>query len=249
MAARRVRAAQHDLQFAMSAGDGAPARQSQVAYGQTLLLLSRTEDLEGLVRYMFAEQQSLPGWNADFANLRRAIAGLQQAQQNKAPREDLLNRLLQTSQAWVKLVERYRGLPEGRYPFIGQSFVQVDQVLDRLARLLGVTDRPAPLAGGIRQTGGAASKAGTQAVAEITVLVPADAEVFFDGTPTAQKGTQRLYVTPPLVVGKNYAYEIRARWPDGGKALDQTRKVEVTGGARVRVDFLAPPVTGFGRGS
>jgi uncharacterized protein (TIGR03000 family) len=99
MAARRVSAAQHDLQFALSAGDGAPTRQSQVAYRQTLLLLSRTEDLEGLVRFMFAEQQVLKGWNADFADLRSAISALQSAQQNKASRDDIKKRLLQTDQA------------------------------------------------------------------------------------------------------------------------------------------------------
>src|SRR5262245_14511022 len=78
------------------------------------------------------------------------------------------------------------------------------------------------------------------APAEITIIVPADAEVFFDGNPTKEKGTERLYVTPPLVVGKTYSYEVRARWEDGGKPVERTRKVEVTGGARVRVNLLAP---------
>jgi hypothetical protein len=145
MAARQVSAAQHDLQFALSAGDGAPARQSDVAYRQTLLLLSRTEDLEALVRYMFAEQGTLKGWNADFAGLRRAIGALQRAQQDKAPRDAVKKRLLQTDQAWEKLVTRYRALPPDRYPFISHAVAQVDQVLGRLARLLGVPDRRAPL--------------------------------------------------------------------------------------------------------
>jgi hypothetical protein len=149
LAARRVSAAEHDLQFAVFAGEGAPSRQSQVAYRQTLLLLSRTEDLEALVRFMFAEQESLKGWNAEFAELRRAIAGLQQAQQNKASRDEIKKQLLQTDQAWEKLVKRYRALPQGRYPFIRHAFAQVDQVLDRLARLTGVPNRRAPVADNI----------------------------------------------------------------------------------------------------
>src|SRR5262249_45261034 len=96
LAARRIGAAEHDLQFAIFARDGAPARQAQVAYRQTLLLLSWTEDLESLVRFMFAEQQVLKGWNADFAELRRAISALQRAQQNKASRADIKKELLQT---------------------------------------------------------------------------------------------------------------------------------------------------------
>src|SRR5262249_45904956 len=76
--------------------------------------------------------------------------------------------------------------------------------------------------------------------AEITIIVPADAEVFFDGSPTKEKGRQRLYVTPPLVVGKPYSYEIRARWQADGKPVERTRKVDVTGGARVLVNLAAP---------
>ncbi len=78
-----------------------------------------------------------------------------------------------------------------------------------------------------------------QAKAEITVLVPADAEVFFDGGATAQKGAERRFLSPPLEVGKEYHYTVRARWTQDGKEVERTRKVAVRGGGRVRVDFLA----------
>jgi uncharacterized protein (TIGR03000 family) len=78
-----------------------------------------------------------------------------------------------------------------------------------------------------------------QARTDIVVLVPADAEVFFDGGPTTQKGTERLFHTPPLQVGKQYHYTVRARWTQDGKKVEQTRKVAVRGGGRVRVNFLA----------
>jgi uncharacterized protein (TIGR03000 family) len=78
------------------------------------------------------------------------------------------------------------------------------------------------------------------ATAQITVVVPADAEVFFDGDPTQQRGTERYFVSPPLEIGRTYRYVILARWAQGGKTIEQTRKVPVTGGATVRVDFLRP---------
>ena len=82
-----------------------------------------------------------------------------------------------------------------------------------------------------------------EAPAQITILVPPDAEVFFDGQPTEQKGGERPFVTPPLPVGKKLHYDVLARWKDGGKMVEQTRRVEVTGGATVKVDFLtAAPV-------
>jgi arylsulfatase len=82
-----------------------------------------------------------------------------------------------------------------------------------------------------------------EASAEITILVPADAEIFFDGQPTTQQGAQRRYITPPLTVGEKYTYVVRVRWQDSGRPVEQTRKLELTGGARVRLDFLASAQT------
>jgi uncharacterized protein (TIGR03000 family) len=82
--------------------------------------------------------------------------------------------------------------------------------------------------------------AGLPAQAGIRVLVPADAEVFFDGEPTTQKGTQRLFLTPALQAGKKYHYDVLARWKENGKAVERAHKVEVSGGATVRVDFRTP---------
>jgi uncharacterized protein (TIGR03000 family) len=74
----------------------------------------------------------------------------------------------------------------------------------------------------------------------MTVIVPADAEVFFDGSPTTQTGTERVFASPPLTPGARYSYSIRARWTADGRPVEQTRAVPVTAGAQVRVDFTAP---------
>jgi len=76
------------------------------------------------------------------------------------------------------------------------------------------------------------------AEARITVFVPADAEVFFERESTTQRGRERLYLTPPLTVGENYQYEIRARWQDRGKTIERSRKISLTGGDSIRVNFL-----------
>ena len=99
---------------------------------------------------------------------------------------------------------------------------------------------PAALVAALVLPGGAARADGpaAPAKAEITVVAPADAEVFFDGEPTVQKGAERLFVSPPLPVGEKYHYDVLARWKEGGKTVERTRRVVVTGGAAVRVDFL-----------
>ncbi|HWG42121.1 MAG TPA: TIGR03000 domain-containing protein [Gemmataceae bacterium] len=76
------------------------------------------------------------------------------------------------------------------------------------------------------------------AEARITVLVPADAKVFFDGESTTQTGSERLYITPRLKAGKNYQYELVARWQENGRETKQSRRVTVTGDGSARVNFF-----------
>jgi uncharacterized protein (TIGR03000 family) len=98
------------------------------------------------------------------------------------------------------------------------------------------TTRPAPSTA----ADAAPAPAPASGNATITVLVPADAEVFFDGSPTTETGTQRVFATPALEAGSNYSYAIRACWTQDGRPVQQTRTVPVAAGANVRVDFTRP---------
>jgi uncharacterized protein (TIGR03000 family) len=76
--------------------------------------------------------------------------------------------------------------------------------------------------------------------ATIEVKVPAGAKVTFDGTPTSQKGTDRVFATPPLTRGRSYVYEIQASWTDaGGTTITQQREVTVEAGKRSTVSFAS----------
>jgi uncharacterized protein (TIGR03000 family) len=75
----------------------------------------------------------------------------------------------------------------------------------------------------------------------LRVLVPADAEIWFDGGPTTQSGPQRLFETPALAGDRTYTYEVRVRWRDGGQEMSQTRTVQVSAGDRLTVDFRTAP--------
>jgi uncharacterized protein (TIGR03000 family) len=77
--------------------------------------------------------------------------------------------------------------------------------------------------------------------AHLWLRVPADAEVWFDGDRTRHTGTLRHYYTPPLTPGKQYAYQVVARWTEDGKAVEQKRRIEVRAGETVRVDLTQPP--------
>jgi uncharacterized protein (TIGR03000 family) len=79
-----------------------------------------------------------------------------------------------------------------------------------------------------------------EGTAKVTVIVPADAAVYFDGSPTTETGTDRQFTTPPLEKGSNYTYQIRATWNANGETVSRTKKVEVRAGADVRVDLTNP---------
>jgi uncharacterized protein (TIGR03000 family) len=68
--------------------------------------------------------------------------------------------------------------------------------------------------------------------------VPADAELYFDGDPTTQKGRSRHYTTPALEVGKIYSYKILVRWQKDGKTLERVCTVSMSGGDSVNVNFF-----------
>lgn len=76
--------------------------------------------------------------------------------------------------------------------------------------------------------------------AHVRVLVPSGAEVWFDGSKTTQAGNSREYVSPSLAPDTTYSYEVRARWMDNGKPVEETRKVMVRAGSQATVDFTQP---------
>ena len=73
--------------------------------------------------------------------------------------------------------------------------------------------------------------------AHIKVKLPRRAKLWFNGKKTASRGRQRQFQTPLLEPGREYVYEIRARWQKKGRPITQSQKVRVTAGARIHVDF------------
>ena len=79
--------------------------------------------------------------------------------------------------------------------------------------------------------------------AHVTATVPADAEIWIDGTKTTSTGAVRQFQSPPLTTGQQYSYEVRAGWSEHGHEVIQTQNVAVTAGAHVTVSFPVSPKT------
>jgi uncharacterized protein (TIGR03000 family) len=84
-----------------------------------------------------------------------------------------------------------------------------------------------------------APPAGLQAA--VDVQSPAGAELWIEGVKTEQAGASRSFLSPPLTPGKRYTYEIRARWKEGGREVEQKQEVVIQAGSRVNVSFPIAP--------
>jgi uncharacterized protein (TIGR03000 family) len=74
----------------------------------------------------------------------------------------------------------------------------------------------------------------------LSVRVPANAELLFDGAKTTQRGNLRQFISPPINPDGLYVYEITAKWMEGGTERTQSRKVDVRAGQRLMVDLTQP---------
>jgi len=80
------------------------------------------------------------------------------------------------------------------------------------------------------------------AVAEVDLVVPADAELWVqDVRMQQQTGAVRLFVSPALPAGRDFRYRIRAIYRDQGRAMTTTRMLTVRAGERLQVDLLTLP--------
>jgi uncharacterized protein (TIGR03000 family) len=77
-------------------------------------------------------------------------------------------------------------------------------------------------------------------VARVVVRVPENARLEFGGVPIEQSGRVRKFVTPLLVPGQKYRYDIRAIWNNNGQEVVKERQINVFAGEKADVDFLSP---------
>jgi uncharacterized protein (TIGR03000 family) len=74
----------------------------------------------------------------------------------------------------------------------------------------------------------------------VNLRVPSDAKISFDGNQTNQTGTMRSFVSPPVDVGPEYAYQIQVQWKHDGKDVTQTRQISVHAGDVINLSVGSP---------
>jgi uncharacterized protein (TIGR03000 family) len=72
----------------------------------------------------------------------------------------------------------------------------------------------------------------------IRLFVPnPEAHVWFEGSPTEQTGSDRLYISPPIDPGKNYSYTIKATWMENGKEVTKEQNLPVRANQQAMASF------------
>ena len=75
--------------------------------------------------------------------------------------------------------------------------------------------------------------------ARIQVEVPADAEVWMGQVKSSQTGTLRYFMTQALS-DQDGTFDVRARWEEGGRLVEQVRRIMLRAGDRLSINFLPP---------
>jgi len=81
------------------------------------------------------------------------------------------------------------------------------------------------------------------AVADTATLIlraPRGAQITFQGQPVPAGDTMKEYVTPPLVAGREYRYDVVTRWAENGREVRRQREILVHAGDRLDIDLTQP---------
>jgi uncharacterized protein (TIGR03000 family) len=71
----------------------------------------------------------------------------------------------------------------------------------------------------------------------ISVQLPADATLYFDGMKMKATSTNRVFTTPALDPAKTFFYNIKAEVEQDGQLVSTTHRVQFRAGQRVQVSF------------
>jgi uncharacterized protein (TIGR03000 family) len=73
--------------------------------------------------------------------------------------------------------------------------------------------------------------------ATIRVILPADARLTFDGQATQSTGSNRVFVTPPLAMRKNFCYSLECRFVRAGKTITVHQDITIEAGCETQVSL------------
>jgi hypothetical protein len=141
--AGRVRAAEEQLHYSLSAGDVTTDRMKQVMERQARALAVAARDLDRVAQYAL---EGAPAESALPADTRKFAQAAEQFQKGLATTQDrdlLRKNFKAVSQAWERVIQDLKALKPGGNIYLLRRADRVDQLYERLYRALGIPgERP-----------------------------------------------------------------------------------------------------------
>jgi uncharacterized protein (TIGR03000 family) len=106
----------------------------------------------------------------------------------------------------------------------------------------GVPVNPGP--GGAPEKLGEPKKQDETTRAKVMIDVPANAKLYIDDQPMSNKTGQRAFLTPPLVRGQTYFYDVKIVVTVDGREKAETQRVILRAGDVVAASFTTPQNNG-----
>jgi uncharacterized protein (TIGR03000 family) len=112
---------------------------------------------------------------------------------------------------------------------------EIDAVRGLLRNMANKEEKKAFVPPPVRET----SQVAIGNVARITVRVPNDARLWVDSVECPLTSSVRSFNSPPLQPGQKYAYTMRVQVERNGQTLTDQKRVILTAGRQVEVDFTS----------
>jgi hypothetical protein len=137
-AADRVQAADEQLHYTLFGSDLARARPGQVLHRQGEALVLATRDLERVARYALGATPGRGVLEAELSKLHKAALAFTERAERAAERKDLRRDFAEVDRLWERVSQQMRQLPPREHYYLLRSAGRVDQLHERLHRLLGI---------------------------------------------------------------------------------------------------------------
>lgn len=137
-AAGRVRAADDQLHYILSAGDTSDARAGAVLKRQAAVLADTAESLERVASYAVGTAPDRAPLLQDLAKLAKSAKHFAGRVEKGAARQDVGPDFAELTKTWDKVTAELQRLPPEEHLYFLRTAGQFDRVHDRLYRLLGL---------------------------------------------------------------------------------------------------------------
>ncbi len=138
----RLRVAEHNLHFAVFAGDETPNRNMERLLRQTMAQNALIQRLNTTAGWLFSNPKTMEAWQTDLTAVQQALADMQKVEQTSGATPAQIKAMFNAVEnAWDQVTQKYEVTKPEYRSVLGHTMASADQGFSRLAPLAGVNNR------------------------------------------------------------------------------------------------------------